>query len=56
MEKIEDRALAKQIELWIKLDKCDEENEDLPLSFIKDILIGIEQIDQGQGIPYKFKD
>lgn len=54
--KIEDRSVAKQIEHWIKLGKCAEENPDLPLEVIKEILMGIEQLNQGQGIPYKFED
>lgn len=54
--KLEDRSVAKQIEHWVKLGKCAEENPDLPLSVIKEILMGIEQLNQGQGIPYKFED
>ena len=34
------RSLAGQIEFWATIGKIAEENEDLPFSFIKDILIG----------------
>lgn len=54
--KIEDRSLAKQIEHWAKLGKCAEENPDLPLSLIKEMLLGLEQLNQGLGTPYKFED
>lgn len=54
--KVENRSTAKQIEYWAKLGKCAEENDDLPLHFIKEILIGVEQLKEGQNIPYKFED
>ena len=51
---IENRSLAGQIEYWAKLGKIAEENPDLPMSFIKDILIGRAQLRSGQKTPYAF--
>lgn len=51
---IENRSLAGQIEYWAKLGKIAEENPDLPMSFIKDVLIGRAQLRSGQKTPYKF--
>jgi len=52
--KIENRSLAGQVEYWAKLGKIAEENPDLPMSFIKDILIGRAQLRSGQKTPYTF--
>ena len=41
--KAEHRSTPKQIEHWAKLGKIAEENPDMPLAFIKGILISIEQ-------------
>jgi len=51
---IENRSLAGQIEYWAKLGKIAEENPDLPMSFIKDILIGRAQLRSGQKTSYDF--
>jgi hypothetical protein len=51
---IENRSLAGQVEYWAKLGKIAEENPDLPMSFIKDILIGRAQLRSGQKTPYAF--
>jgi hypothetical protein len=50
----ENRSLTGQIEYWAKIGKCAEENPDLTYSLIKEILIGIEELDSGQGVEYKF--
>lgn len=52
--KVKDRPLAKQIEHCDKLSKCADDNPDLSLPFIKEILLGAKQIQQGQGTPYNF--
>jgi hypothetical protein len=36
------------------MGKCAEENPDLPYSLIKDILIGLDELDQGEKTEYKF--
>ncbi|MEA3487539.1 MAG: hypothetical protein U9R20_07765 [Thermodesulfobacteriota bacterium] len=52
--KVKNRSLAGQVEYWAKLGKIADENPDLPISFIKDIMIGRAQIQGGQKTPYVF--
>ncbi len=54
--KIQHRSIAKQIEYWAKMGKIAEDNPDTPLSFIKDILQGREEIKQGLATPYIFEE
>ncbi|MCK4358831.1 MAG: hypothetical protein KAW92_08815 [Candidatus Cloacimonetes bacterium] len=50
------RSFAGQIEFWATIGKIAEENEDLPFSFIKDILIGKEQAKNQDLTPYEFNN
>lgn len=52
--KVEHRSVAGQVEYWAKLGKIAEENPNLPISFIKDILLGREELRAGQKTPYIF--
>jgi len=52
--KIDSRSLTGQIEHWARIGKCAEENTDLTYSLIKDILIGLAELDQGESSEYKF--
>ena len=52
--KVDNRSLTGQIEYWAKIGKIAEENPDLPYILIKEILIGVEELDAGLGIEYKF--
>ena len=52
--KIEKRSITGQIEHWARIGKCAEENPDLTYSLIKDILIGIAELEQGESSEYKF--
>jgi hypothetical protein len=52
--KIEHRSLTGQIEHWARIGKCAEENPELTYSLIKDILIGIEELDQNEKTEYQF--
>jgi hypothetical protein len=52
--RIDHRSLAGQIEHWARLGKCAEENPDLPYSLIKEILIGLDELEQGKKSEYKF--
>ena len=52
--KIDQRSLTGQIEHWAKIGKCVEENPDLTYSLIKDILIGLVELEQGESSEYKF--
>jgi hypothetical protein len=52
--RIDNRSLTGQIEYWARIGKCAEENQDLTFSLIKDILIGIEELKQGEKSEYTF--
>jgi hypothetical protein len=52
--RIDHRSLAGQIEHWARMGKCVEENPDLPYSLIKEILIGLDELDQGEKTEYRF--
>lgn len=42
------RSIPKQIEHWARLGKAVEDNPELPLQFIKDTLVSIEEAKAGQ--------
>ena len=52
--KIDNRSLTGQIEHWAQIGKCAEENPDLTYSMIKDILIGLAELEHGESSAYKF--
>ena len=52
--RIEHRSLTGQIEHWARIGKCSEENPDLTYNLIKEILIGIEELDQNEKTEYQF--
>jgi len=52
--KIDKRSLTGQIEHWARIGKCAEENPDLTYSLIKDILIGLVELEHGELSEYKF--
>ena len=52
--KIEHRSLTGQIEHWARIGKCSEENPYLTYNLIKEILIGIEELDQNEKTEYQF--
>jgi hypothetical protein len=52
--RIDHRSLAGQIEHWARMGKCAEENPDLPYFLIKEMLIGLDELDQGEKTEYKF--
>jgi len=52
--RIDHRSLAGQIEHWARMGKCAEENPDLPYSLIKEILIGLDELDENEKSEYKF--
>jgi hypothetical protein len=52
--KIDHRSLTGQIEHWARIGKCAEENSDLTYSLIKEILIGIEELDKNEKTEYQF--
>lgn len=48
------RSVPKQIEYWARIRKAAEDNPDLPVGFIIDILVGIEEGRAGAGTKYRF--
>jgi len=52
--RIDHRSVTGQIEHWARIGKCAEENPDLTYSLIKEILMGIEELEQGERSEYKF--
>jgi hypothetical protein len=52
--RVDHRSLAGQIEYWARLGKCAEENPDLTYALIKEILIGLEELAQGDKTEYLF--
>ena len=54
LSKVDNRSITGQIEHWARIGKCAEENPDLTYSLIKEILIGLEELDGGESSEYKF--
>ena len=52
--RIDHRSLAGQIEHWARIGKCAEENPDLPYSLIKETLIGLDELENGEKTEYRF--
>lgn len=49
------RSVPKQIEYWARIGKAAEDNPDLPVGFIIDILIAIEEDRAGIEGEYRFE-
>jgi hypothetical protein len=49
------RSMAKQIEYWYRLGKIADENPDLPLSFIKGVLEGKDELERGAVSAFEFR-
>jgi len=54
ISKIDKRSVTGQIEHWTRIGKCAEENPDLTYSLIKEILIGLVGLEEGESLEYKF--
>ena len=52
--KIDKRSLTGQIEHWARIGKCAEENPDMTYSMLKEILVGLAELEQGESSEYKF--
>lgn len=52
--RIDHRSLTGQIEFWARIGKCAEENPDLTYSLIKEIFVGVEELERGEKSEYKF--
>ena len=51
---VDNRSVTGQIEHWARVGKCAEDNPELTYRMIKDILIGVEELDQGESSEYQF--
>ena len=49
------RPPPKQIEYWATIGRVAEENPDLPLRFVNDILVGLEEAEAGELTEYRFE-
>ncbi len=54
LSKVENRSVTGQIEYWARIGKCAEENPDLTYLLIKEILVGLEELDHGESSEYQF--
>ena len=52
--KIEHRSVTGQIEHWAAIGKCSEENSDLTYNLIKEILVGMEELNHNEKTEYQF--
>lgn len=52
--KVYSRSAPKQIECWTRIGKIAEENPDLPYSFVKNILLSLQDLKDQQITPYTF--
>ena len=49
---IDKRSVTGQIEHWVTIGKCAEENPDLTYRLIKEMLIGLSELEQGEYSEY----
>ena len=52
--RIDKRSVTGQIEHWARIGKCAEESPDLTYSLIKEILIGLVELEEGESSEYRF--
>jgi hypothetical protein len=55
VSQVENRSLTGQIEYWAKIGRIAEENPDMSYRLIKDILLGLKDIESGQFTEYQRK-
>jgi len=51
---VNSRSVPKQIEYWARIGKIADENPDLPYDFIKGILLGLQEVKDGDVSEYQF--
>jgi ParD-like antitoxin of type II bacterial toxin-antitoxin system len=52
--KVDKRSITGQIEHWARIGKCAEENPDLTYGLIKEMLIGLVELEAGESSEYRF--
>ena len=55
LARAECRSIPNQIEFWARIGKCALDNPDLPIEFIKDLLISKNQ-DRSLAEPFEFEE
>jgi hypothetical protein len=48
------RSVPRQIEYWARIGRLSEENPDLPYTFLKDILLSLQEAGDRHVTPYSF--
>jgi hypothetical protein len=56
VSKAENRSLTGQIEYWAKIGRLAEENPDLPYHLIREILLGLDEIQSGEFSEYQMNE
>ena len=51
---VEQRSITAQVEYWARIGKIAEDNPDLPFTFIKEILLGMEEMREAEKEEYVF--
>ncbi len=51
---VDNRSITGQIEHWARIGKCAEENPELTYDLIKEILVGLEELEHREASEYKF--
>jgi hypothetical protein len=54
ISKLEHRSVTGQIEHWALIGKISEENPEMPYSLIKEILMGLKELESGEFSEYQF--
>lgn len=51
----QNRSVPGQIEYWAKIGRAAKENPDLPIEFIEEVLLAMENVKAGKTIPFSFE-
>ena len=54
ISKLEHRSVTGQIEHWAQIGKISEENPEMPYSLIKELLLGMKELESGDFSEYQF--
>jgi hypothetical protein len=54
ISKLEHRSVTGQIEHWALIGKISEENPEMPYSLIKEVLMGLKELESGEFSEYQF--
>lgn len=54
ISKLEHRSVTGQIEHWALIGKISEENPEMPYNFIKEVLMGLKELESGEFSEYQF--